>query len=323
MTINTDNILRQLENLRSLALMIDSEPVCEVRKIYIDGFKMAARMVAEFYNPQEEVTHLEEVKSEPKKRGRKKKEETPADQDRSEQEVPPDQAHQGGAPEGASHPEPEDSAPSEAEPPPLGESQDSELDPNPALQEHDLVFDDDCLITDFPRVTNLSTVTDDWIYDSGISPVVLANSCATQGDHPFFKGVPSFISYLPPDRWAFYMAGLFDCFDNILQLIDAQRLDECEHSGGPNMDFVISIIDPETRLPREPQTLPDDPETINELRNGGAMRFVEALGEGQENGKALLRFMTRFGIHKELMGDLEEILAMHNDPDERNPDVRF
>lgn len=318
MTINTDNILRQLENLRSLALMIDSEPVCEVRKIYIDGFNVAARMVAEFYNPEEPVTHLEEVKPEPKKRGRKKKEETPTDQAHPEQEPPPDQ----------DRPESEDSAPSEAEPPPsppLGESEDSELDPNPASlpQEHDLVFDDDCLITDFPRVTNLHTVTDDWIYDSGISPVVLANSCATQGDHPFFKGVPSFISYLPADRWPFYMAGLFDCFDNILQLIDAQRLDECEHSGGPNMDFVISIIDPETRLPREPQTLPDDPETINELRTGGAMRFVEALGEGQENGKALLRFMTRFGIHKELMGDLEEILAMHNDPDERNPDVRF
>lgn len=320
MTTNTEQLLGRIEGLRTLALMIDGEPVCEVRKIYIDGFNVLARMVAEHYNPQEEVTHLEEVTPEPpapKKRGRKKKEETSADQDRSS-EQPTTSAAQAPLPP----PPPE----VEINPPfPPGESQDSELDPNPAPApvDHALVFDDDCLISDYPRVMDLHLVTDEWIENSGISPVVLANSCATQGDHPFYKGVPSFISYLPPDRWAFYMAGLFDTTENILDLIDAQRLDECEHSGGPNMDFVISVIDPETRLPREPQTLPDDPDTINELRTGGAMRFVEALGEGAENGKALLRFMTRFGIHKELMGDLEEILAMHNDPDERNPDVRF
>lgn len=306
MTTNTDNILRQIENLRSLAFMIDGEPVCEIRKIYIDGFNAIARMMASHYNPQEPVTHLEEVTPEPsapKKRGRKPKvkEETPADQDHQE-ESQPDQAQQ---------PEPE----------PEPESQDSELDPN--TDSHDLVFDSDCLITDFPRVTNLSTITDDWIGSSNISPVVLANSCTSHGDHPFFKGEASFISYLPQDRWAFYMAGLFDLPNSILELIDAQRLDECEHSGGPNMDFVLSTIDPQTRLPREPEPLPDDPDTINELRTGGAMKFVEALGEGVENGKALLRFMSRFGIHKELMADLEEILAAHNDPDERNPDVHF
>lgn len=302
MTTNTEQLLERIEGLRTLALMIDGEPVCEVRKIYLMGFNALARMVAEHYNPQEEVTHLEEITPEspaPKKRGRKPKvkEETPADQD-----------HQ-------SEPEPEPG------PEPEPESQDSELDPN--TDSHDLVFDSDCLITDFPRVTNLSTITDDWIGSSNISPVVLANSCTSHGDHPFFKGEASFISYLPQDRWAFYMAGLFDLPNSILELIDAQRLDECEHSGGPNMDFVLSTIDPQTRLPREPARVEDDQDTINELRTGGAMRFVEALGEGAENGKALLRFMTRFGIHKELMADLEEILAAHNDPDERNPDVHF
>lgn len=296
MTTNTEQLLGRIEGLRTLALMIDGEPVCEVRKIYLMGFNALARMLAEHYNPQEPVTHLEEITPEPpapKKRGRKPKvkEETPADQD-----------HQ---------PEPE----------PEPESQDSELDPN--TDNHDLVFDSDCLITDFPRVTNLSTITDEWIESSNISPVVLANSCTSHGDHPFFKGEPSFISYLPQDRWAFYMAGLFDLPNSILELIDAQRLDECEHSGGPNMDFVLSTIDPQTRLPREPVRVEDDQDTINELRTGGAMKFVEALGEGVENGKALLRFMSRFGIHKELMADLEEILAAHNDPDERNPDVHF
>lgn len=320
-------IFAKIENLRSLAHMIENERICAIRQLYIQAFGLATKEIARHYKATEPVDNLEEVTPEPtpekKRRGRKPKAQPETDQ--AQQAHPEPEEEKEETPVVQAHPEPEPETPTvldRPEPSPtLGEPEDSSpLDSSP---NHDLVFDEECLVENVPRITNLDTITDEYISSSGISPVVLANSCVTEGDHPFYKGVPSFISYLPPERQDFYMAGLFETTEDILEIIDKARIDECEHSGGPNMGFVMSVIDPHTRLPREPHTLPDDQSVIDRLRAGGAMAFIEELGEGPENGKALLRFITRFGFHSDLENDLQCIVRMHNDPETRNPDVRF
>ena len=326
MTDNYPVILQRIDNLRTLAQMIENEGNCEIRSILKHSAIYMTQEIAVYYNPPDDVTP-EEVETEtvytlpdkekdeqPKrKRGRRKKDEV--------QESPPESV------------EPESSAPVEPEslpslPSATVESEDSPLDPEPVQRSRSLVFDSGCLDKRFPRVQDITDITDEFLSTANVSPVVLANSCTTQGEHPFYKGPASFIWYLDEERRRFYMAGLFDdekYYPELTDLIDAARLKEADVVG-PDMTFVASVIDPDTLLPLEPTLANDDPDAVNRLRAGGMKRILDDLKEAgveEEQAKTLARFMTRFGIDAQVEEDLGTVAALHLDPMERNPDVRF
>lgn len=50
---------------------------------------------------------------------------------------------------------------------------------------------------------------------------------------------------------------------------------------------------------------------------------LKEAGVEEEDAKTLARFMTRFGIDAQVEEDLGTVAALHLDPMERNPDVRF
>lgn len=323
MTDNYPVILQRIDNLRTLAQMIENEGNCEIRSILKHSAVYMVQEIAVYYNPPDDVTPEEvetetvytlpdkEKEEQPKrKRGRRKKDEV--------QESPA---------------EPESPAPVEPEPLPSlpsapVESEDSPLDPEPVQRSRSLVFDSGCLDKRFPRVQDITDITDEFLSTANVSPVVLANSCTTQGEHPFYKGPASFIWYLDEERRRFYMAGLFDdekYYPELTDLIDAARLKEADVVG-PDMTFVASVIDPDTLLPLEPTLANDDPEAVNRLRAGGMKRILDDLKEAgveEEDAKTLARFMTRFGIDAQVEEDLGTVAALHLDPMERNPDVRF
>lgn len=290
-------ILVRINNLHTVATMIENEANCDIRSTLRQGALYMIREIEAYYNPPEDVTPVPVDQAPPKKRTRKKKEEEPA-------------------------PTPVDQAPPEPEP----ELEDSPLDP--VQRSRSLVYDSGCLEKRFPRVQDITGITDEWLETSNISPVVLANSCTSKGEHPFFKGPAAFIWYLGEERRKFYLAGLFDdekFYPSILDLIDAARLKEAD-AVGPDMSFVASVIDPDTLLPVEPTLAEDDPEAVNRLREGGMKRILDDLQEAgldNEQAKTLARFMTRFGIDSQVEEDLGTVAAMHLDPMEKNPDVHF
>lgn len=296
----TSPILVRINNLHSVAMMIENEANCDIRNTLRQGAMYMIKEIAAYYDPPEDVTPVPVDQAPPKKRARKKKEEEPV----VTESVQVDQAH----------PEPEP------------ESEDSPLDP--VQRSRSLVFDSGCLEKKFPRVQDITGITDEWIETSNISPVVFANSCTSKGEHPFFKGPAAFIWYLEEERRKFYLAGLFDdekFYPSILDLIDAARLKEAD-GVGPDMSFVTSVIDPDTLLPVEPVIVEDDPEAVNRLREGGMKRILDDLQEAgleNEQAKTVARFMTRFGIDAQVEEDLGTVAAMHLDPMEKNPDVHF
>lgn len=305
----TSPILVRINNLHTVAMMIENEGNCDIRNTLRQGAMYMIKEIAAYYDPPEDVTPEPVDQAPPKKRARKKKEEEPA-------------------------PTPVDQAPPEQEP----ESEDSPLDPvdpedryvtlTTVQRSRSLVYDSGCLEKKFPRVQDITGITDEWLETSNISPVVLANSCTSKGEHPFFKGPAAFIWYLEEERRKFYLAGLFDdekFYPSILDLIDAARLKEAD-AVGPDMSFVASVIDPDTLLPVEPTLAEDDPEAVNRLREGGMKRILDDLQEAgldNEQAKTVARFMTRFGIDAQVEEDLGTVAALHLDPMEKNPDVRF
>lgn len=320
---NCPVIVKRIDNLLTLANMIENEGNCDIRKILKQSAVYMIREIAAYYNPPDDVTP-EEVETEtvytltdkgkeeqPKrKRGRRKKDEV--------QESPA---------------EPESSAPVEPEslpslPSALVEPEDSPLDPEPVQRSRSLVFDSGCLDKRFPRVQDITDITDEFLSTANVSPVVLANSCTTQGEHPFYKGPASFIWYLDEERRRFYMAGLFEdekYYPELTDLIDAARLKEADVVG-PDMTFVASVVDTETLLPVEPTVVEDEPDAVNRLRAGGMRRILDDLKEAgveEEDAKTLARFMTRFGIDAQVEEDLGTVAALHLDPMEKNPDVHF
>lgn len=327
---NCPVIVKRIDDLLTLANMIENEGNCDIRKILKQSAVYMIREIAAYYNPPDDVTPeevetetvytptdkgKEELREEPpkRKRGRRKKDEV--------QETTPESV------------EPEPSAPVEPEPLPSlpsvpVESEDSPLDPEPVQRSRSLVFDSGCLDKRFPRVQDIMDITDEFLSTANVSPVVLANSCATRGEHPFYKGPASFIWYLDEERRRFYMAGLFDdekFYPELTDLIDAARLKEADVVG-PDMTFVASVIDTDTLLPVEPVIVEDDPEAVNRLRAGGMKRILDDLKEAgveEEQAKTVARFMTRFGIDAQVEEDLGTVAALHLDPMEKNPDVRF
>lgn len=286
----TSPILVRINNLHTVAMMIENEQNCSIRKVMTDGARLLIREIAAYYDPPQDVTP--EPVEPKKKRGRKKKEEV-------QENVP----------------EPE--------------SEDSPLDPiEPVQRSRSLVFDSGCLDKRFPRVQDITGITDEFLATANISPVVLANSCTTQGEHPFFKGPAAFIWYLDEERRRFYLAGLFDdekYYPELTDLIDAERLKEAD-SVGPDMAFVTSVVDTDTLLPVEPVVVDDDPDAIERLQNGGMKRILDDLkdaGVDIEDAKTVARFMTRFGIDAQVEEDLGTVAALHLDPMEKNPDVHF
>lgn len=295
-------ILKRIDNLRTVATMIENEGNCDIRSILKQSAVYMIQEIAAYYNPPEDVTPVPVDQAPPKKRTRKKKEEEPA-------------------------PIPVDQDPPKPEP----ESEDSPLDPvdsETAQRSRSLVYDSGCLEKKFPRVQDITGITDEWLETSNISPVVLANSCTSKGEHPFFKGPAAFIWYLEEERRKFYLAGLFDdekFYPSILDLIDAARLKEAD-AVGPDMSFVASVIDSDTLLPVEPTLAEDDPDAVNRLREGGMKRILDDLQEAgldNEQAKTVARFMTRFGIDAQVEEDLGTVASLHLDPMEKNPDVRF
>lgn len=306
-------ILRRIDNLRTIQQMIDKEQNCSIKKTLVDGARLIVKEIDLYYNATPDDVTPEPVETETvytltdkgkeelqeeqpkKKRGRKKKEEV-------QENI------------------------SELEP---VESEDSPLDPiEPVHRSRSLVFDSGCLDKRFPRVQDITDITDDFLATANISPVVLANSCTTQGEHPFFKGPAAFIWYLDEERRRFYLAGLFDdekFYPELTDLIDAERLKEAD-SVGPDMSFVTSVVDTETLLPVEPVPVQDDSDAVNRLREGGMKRILDDLKEAGldgEDAKTLARFMTRFGIDAQVEEDLGTVAALHLDPMEKNPDVHF
>lgn len=318
---NCPVIVKRIDDLLTLANMIENEGNCDIRKILKQSAVYMIREIAAYYNPPDDVTP-EEVETETvyaltdkgkKKRGRRKKDEV--------QETPPESVE----PEPPSPVEPE-SLPSLPSAP--VESEDSPLDPEPVQRSRSLVFDSGCLDKRFPRVQDITDITDEFLSTANVSPVVLANSCTTQGEHPFYKGPASFIWYLDEERRRFYMAGLFDdekFYPELTDLIDAARLKEADVVG-PDMTFVASVVDTETLLPVEPTVVEDEPDAVNRLRAGGMKRILDDLKEAgveEEDAKTLARFMTRFGIDAQVEEDLGTVAALHLDPMEKNPDVHF
>ena len=294
----TSPILVRINNLHSVAMMIENESNCDIRNTLRQGALYMIKEIAAYYDPPEDVTPVPVDQAPPKKRTRKKKEEEP---------VQVDQA------------------------PPEPESEDSPLDPvypETVQRSRSLVYDSGCLEKKFPRVQDITGITDEWLETSNISPVVLANSCTSKGEHPFFKGPAAFIWYLGEERRKFYLAGLFDdekFYPSILDLIDAARLREAD-AVGPDMSFVASVIDPDTLLPVEPTLAEDDMEAVNRLREGGMKRILDDLQEAgldNEQAKTVARFMTRFGIDSQVEEDLGTVASLHLDPMEKNPDVHF
>lgn len=321
--MSIDSILVRINNLYTVAAMIENEGNCDIRSTLRQGALHMIREIEAYYNPPEDVTPVPVDQAPPKKRGRKKKE-----------TISEIEKHLPWPPE----PESEDSSLDQAppEPEPVSESEDSPLDPvdpdepyvTTAQRSRSLVYDSGCLEKKFPRVQDITGITDEWLETSNISPVVLANSCTSKGEHPFFKGPAAFIWYLEEDRRKFYLAGLFDdekFYPSILDLIDAARLKEAD-AVGPDMSFVASVIDPDTLLPVEPTLAEDDPEAVNRLREGGMKRILDDLQEAgldNEQAKTVARFMTRFGIDAQVEEDLGTVASLHLDPMEKNPDVRF
>lgn len=306
----TSPILVRINNLHSVAMMIENEGNCDIRNTLRQGALYMIREIEAYYNPPEDVTPVPVDQAPPKKRTRKKKE-----------TISEIEKHLPWPPEPESEDSPLDQAPPEPEP----------LDPvypETAQRSRSLVYDSGCLEKRFPRVQDITGITDEWLETSNISPVVLANSCTSKGEHPFFKGPAAFIWYLEEERRKFYLAGLFDdekFYPSILDLIDAARLKEAD-AVGPDMSFVASVIDPDTLLPVEPTLAEDDPEAVNRLREGGMKRILDDLQEAgldNEQAKTLARFMTRFGIDAQVEEDLGTVAALHLDPMEKNPDVRF
>ena len=306
-------ILKRIDNLRTVATMIENEANCDIRNTLRQGALYMIKEIEAYYNPPEDVTPVPVDQAPPKKRTRKKKAENISEIEK----------HLPWPPE----PESEDSSPDQAPP----ESEDLPLDPvypETPQRSRSLVFDSGCLDKRFPRVQDITGITDEWLETSNISPVVLANSCTSAGEHPFFKGPAAFIWYLEDERRKFYLAGLFDdekFYPSILDLIDAERLKEAD-TVGPDMGFVSCVIDTNTMLPLEPALAEDDPDAINRLREGGMKRILEDLQEAgldSEQAKAIARFMTRYGIDAQVEEDLGTVAALHLDPMEKNPDVRF
>lgn len=310
----TSPILVRINNLHSVAMMIENEANCDIRSTLRQGALYMIKEIAAYYDPPEDVTPVPVDQVPPKKRGGKKKEETISEIEK----------HLPWPPE--PEPESEDSPLDQAPPEPTPEPEDSPLDP--VQRSRSLVYDSGCLEKKFPRVQDITGITDEWLETSNISPVVLANSCTSKGEHPFFKGPAAFIWYLEEERRKFYLAGLFDdekFYPSILDLIDAARLKEAD-AVGPDMSFVASVIDPDTLLPVEPTLAEDDPEAVNRLREGGMKRILDDLQEAgldNEQAKTVARFMTRFGIDSQVEEDLATVAAMHLDPMEKNPDVHF
>lgn len=310
---NCPVIVKRIDDLLTLANMIENEGNCDIRKILRQSAVYMIREIAAYYNPPDDVTP-EEVETETdkgkKKRGRRKKDEVQESPAESKSLAPVE-------------PEPLHSLPSA----PV-EPEDSPLDPEPVQRSRSLVFDSGCLDKRFPRVQDITDVTDEWLGTANVSPVVLANSCTTQGEHPFYKGPASFIWYLDEERRRFYMAGLFDdekFYPELTDLIDVARLKEADVVG-PDMTFVASVVDPNTLLPVEPRVVEDDPDAVNRLRAGGMKRILDDLKEAgveEEDAKTLARFMTRFGIDAQVEEDLGTVAALHLDPMEKNPDVHF
>lgn len=173
---------------------------------------------------------------------------------------------------------------------------------------------------DLVSLSNIDGITDDVIVNENLGPIPLANSIAKQGEHPFFKGPAQFVWYLPPERWALYLADLFeekDAYPNQLSLYDSKRLEEAKKAG-VDIEFVTALVNKESKQMvsiedfKESEYGDDDKgmEELVELKESGFLRkFVAEI----DPDKTLLKFLTRFGQNRHIAEDLQTIYEEHTE----------
>lgn len=161
----------------------------------------------------------------------------------------------------------------------------------------------------------LDGLTTEFCEKNNLSPLLIANTVAKKGTHPFFKGSISYLWYLPEDRRRHYMAGALNWVEEYKSFSDLcdpdkERKEWEEH--GVDMDFVSCLVttDEHPIFTSEPKRV-DEPEVIQKVKAaGGFGKIVEYLGS---DGEPLVKFMARFGVNQQLFVDLLTIVKNYKE----------
>lgn len=161
----------------------------------------------------------------------------------------------------------------------------------------------------------LDGLTTEFCEKNNLSPLLIANTVAKKGTHPFFKGSISYLWYLPEDRRRHYMAGALNWeeeYKSFSDLCDPDKDRKEWEEHGVDMNFVSCLVttDEHPIFTSEPKRV-DEPEVIQKVKAaGGFGKIVEYLGP---DGEPLVKFMARFGVNQQLFVDLLTIVKNYKE----------
>lgn len=159
---------------------------------------------------------------------------------------------------------------------------------------------------------SLDQVSTEDCVNNGFSPLVIANSVEKIGPHPFFKAPLSYISYLPLERMKHYMA-------DALGYQDFEFTDFCDPDtqkdawkAGIDIEFVATMLtDGDSPILRPASKVVNEPGVAEKIKAaGGFKKITEPLGE---DGEKLVKFMARYGINQQLLVDILTIVKKHSE----------
>lgn len=162
------------------------------------------------------------------------------------------------------------------------------------------------------RLGSLNVTTNDCTKNS-VSPLLVANAVSKTGPHPFFKAPLSYISYLPLERIKHYMADALGYQEfEFRDFCDPDAQKENWEKEGIDIEFVSTILtedDPPTLRPAS--KVVNEPGVAEKIKAaGGFKKIVEPLGE---DGEKLVKFMARYGINQQLLVDILTIVKKHSE----------
>lgn len=162
------------------------------------------------------------------------------------------------------------------------------------------------------RLGSLNVTTEDCAKNS-VSPLLVANAVSKTGPHPFFKAPLSYISYLPLERIKHYMADALGYQEfEFRDFCDPDAQKEDWEKEGIDIEFVSTILtedDPPTLRPAS--KVVNEPGVAEKIKAaGGFKKIVEPLGE---DGEKLVKFMARYGINQQLLVDILTIVKKHSE----------
>lgn len=162
------------------------------------------------------------------------------------------------------------------------------------------------------RLGSLNVTTEDCAKNS-VSPLLVANAVSKTGPHPFFKAPLSYISYLPLERIKHYMADALGYQEfEFRDFCDPDAQKENWEKEGIDIEFVSTILtedDPPTLRPAS--KVVNEPGVAEKIKAaGGFKKIVEPLGE---DGEKLVKFMARYGINQQLLVDILTIVKKHSE----------